>query len=76
MYVRQIFTIEHLKSRDGRRVRAKLSTAAAFARISEAKVSGPDLQKQIDPSDDGFRDVVATVSDTIYWGRQPPKPHR
>lgn len=74
LHVRQVFSIEHRKSKAGRRIVGTLATPAAFARIVEAKKNGPDLQKQIDPTDTGYNDVLEAMRDPVYWGRATPKP--
>jgi hypothetical protein len=72
--VRQIWDIQHLRSSSGgRRVRAILKSPGALAKVVEAKRNGPDLQKIIDAADTGYRDILSTMSEPIYWGRKPPK---
>jgi hypothetical protein len=70
-----IFSIEHRKNaRVGARVEGKLMAPSAFAKVFEAKPNGPDLQRQIDPDDTAYDDILTTLSDPIYWGREAPKP--
>lgn len=72
MQLRQIFSVEHLGGRDGKRIMARLMTPAAMAKVFEAKRNGPDLQKLIDPDDTSYADIIAAASETIYWGRKDP----
>lgn len=75
LHIRQIFSIEHKRSkRGGRRVEGRLLTPAALAKIYEAKRNGPELQHEIDPDDTSYDDIAAAASDPIYWGRRAPEP--
>ena len=73
LHLRAIFSIEHKKARTGRRIEGRLMAPSAFAKVFEAKPNGPDLQKQIDPTDTSYDDILTAISDPIYWGREDPK---
>jgi hypothetical protein len=73
MHLRQIFSVEHKRSGEGRRVIARLMAPSAFAKVFEAKRNGPDLQRLIDATDTGWDDALTTLVDPIYWGRAAPK---
>lgn len=73
MQVRQIFSIEHKKSRQGRRIEGRLMAPSAFAKVYEAKVNGPDLQRSIDLDDTSYDDILTAHTDPLYWGRDKPK---
>ena len=69
-----IFSIEHKKTRSaGARVEGMLKAPSAFAKVFESKPNGPDLQQQIDPTDTSYDDILTTLTDPIYWGREAPK---
>lgn len=74
MQLRQIFSIEHKRTREGRRIEGRLMAPSAFAKVFEAKVNGPDLQRMIDGSDTSYDDILTTLVEPIYWGREAPKP--
>ena len=74
LQIRQIFSVEHKRSREGRRIEARLMAPSAFAKVFEAKANGPDLQRLIDPADTSYDDILTALTDPIYWGRQAPKP--
>lgn len=77
LHIRQIYAIEHKRSRsDGRRISARLMAPSAFAKVYEAKTNGPDLQSRIDPADTSYNDIQTTLTDPIYWGREAPKPSK
>lgn len=76
MELRQIFSIEHKRSRDGRRIEGRLMAPSAFAKVFEAKANGPDLQAAIDPADTSYDDILTALTDPIYWGREAPKPSK
>ena len=70
----KIFSIEHTKSASkGARVEGVLKAPSAFAKVFEAKPNGPDLQRQIDPDDTSYDDILTALTDPIYWGRKAPK---
>lgn len=69
----KIFSIEHTRSASkGARVEGMLKAPSAFAKIFEAKPNGPDLQRQIDPDDRSYDDILTALTDPIYWGRKAP----
>lgn len=77
LHIRQIYAIEHKRSRnDGRRISARLMAPSAFAKVYEAKTNGPDLQSRIDPADTSYNDIQTALTDPIYWGREAPKPSK
>lgn len=74
LHLRQIYSIEHTRTRNGRRVEAVLQTPGALAKVREGKRNGPELQRDIDPTDTGLDDAITTGSDPIYWGQRAPAP--
>lgn len=71
----KIFSVEHTKTQGGgARVEGMLKAPSAFAKVFEAKPNGPDLQRQIDPDDTSYDDILTALTDPIYWGRKAPKP--
>lgn len=70
LFRREVFQIEHLKGKVGRRIRGTLSTPAAFAKIIEGKTRGPELQRLIDPTDRGYDSIARAAIDPIIWGPQ------
>lgn len=73
LQVRRIYSIEHRKTKSGRRIVGTLMAQSAFAKVCEAKTNGPDLQKRIDPADTSYDDILTALTDPIYWGRDTPK---
>lgn len=70
MQLRAIFSIEHLRTRTGRRIEGKLMAPSAFAKVFEGKPNGPDLQ--LDDTDTSYDDILTALTDPIYWGRRAP----
>lgn len=74
LYQLAIFDIEHtISANGGAQVKGTLKAPSAFAKVFEAKPNGPDLQRQIDPADTSYDDILTALSDPIYWGRAAPK---
>ncbi|KQT50339.1 hypothetical protein ASG47_19745 [Devosia sp. Leaf420] len=67
---REIYKIEHLRSKRGRTIKATLSSPAALAKVVEAKTRGAELQRLIDPNDRGYDHIARVSTDPIVWGPQ------
>lgn len=74
LYLRQIYNVEHRKTRNGRRVEAILQSPGATAKVKEGKRNGPELQREIDATDTGLDDAISTGTEPIYWGQRAPAP--
>jgi hypothetical protein len=70
LFRREIYKIEHLRGKVGRRIKATLSTPAALAKVVEGKTRGPELQRLIDPTDRGYDHIARIATDPIIWGPQ------
>jgi hypothetical protein len=71
LFRRAIFRIQHKRMRGGgRRLEGLLLSPASLAKVVEGKRRGPELQREIDPTDRGYDHIARIATDPIIWGPQ------